>query len=121
MDMSAVTAGPQPGDAVLWQRVTAGDHDAFGELFDRYAGAVYTYLYRRLGDWSGSKSMRIPNPLRRRWLALPAVAVLPLTLFAATTATTANAASALPARQASPTTRPTATRTSCRSGRWRWT
>jgi phosphatidylinositol-3-phosphatase len=44
--------------------------------------------------------MRIPNPLRRRWPALSAVAVLLLTLFAATAATTADAASA-PARQAS--------------------
>jgi RNA polymerase sigma factor (sigma-70 family) len=57
MDMGAVTAGPQPGDAVLWQRATAGDHDAFGELFDRYAGAVYTYLFRRLGDWSEAEDL----------------------------------------------------------------
>jgi hypothetical protein len=45
--------------------------------------------------------MRIPNPLRRRWLALPAVAVLPLALFAATAATTANAASAAPVKHTS--------------------
>lgn len=49
-DMSMVAADPQPDDRTLWQRVTAGDEDAFGELFDRYAGAVYTYLSRRLGD-----------------------------------------------------------------------
>jgi RNA polymerase sigma-70 factor (ECF subfamily) len=55
--MSTVAAGPQPSDAALWQRVTAGDHDAFGELFDRYAGAVYTYLFRRLGDWTEAEDL----------------------------------------------------------------
>lgn len=55
--MSMVTAGPQPGDAVLWERVAAGDHDAFGELFDKYAAAVYTYLFRRLGDWSEAEDL----------------------------------------------------------------
>jgi len=55
--MSKVTAGPQSSDAVLWRRVTNGDHDAFGELFDRYAGAVYTHLYRRLGDWSQAEDL----------------------------------------------------------------
>ena len=44
-------------DVALWQRVTAGDHEAFGELFDRYAGAVYTHLYRRLGDWSEAEDL----------------------------------------------------------------
>jgi RNA polymerase sigma factor (sigma-70 family) len=52
MNMNMVSAGPHSGDAVLWQRVVAGDHEAFGELFDRYAGAVYTYLFRRLGNWA---------------------------------------------------------------------
>lgn len=28
----------------------AGNQDAFGELFDRYAGRVYGFLIRRLGD-----------------------------------------------------------------------
>ena len=28
----------------------AGNQDAFGELFDRYAGRVYGFLVRRLGD-----------------------------------------------------------------------
>jgi RNA polymerase sigma factor (sigma-70 family) len=40
MDMSVVTAGPQSG-----------------ELFDRYAEAVYTYLFRRLDDWSEAEDL----------------------------------------------------------------
>lgn len=55
--MSTVVVGPQPGDALLWERVIAGDHEAFGELFDRHAGAVYTYLGRRLGDWAEAEDL----------------------------------------------------------------
>lgn len=50
-------AGRQPGDVVAWRRVMAGDNEAFGELFDRYAGAVYTHLYRRLGDWASAEDL----------------------------------------------------------------
>lgn len=55
--MGMVAAGQQAGDALLWQRITSGDHEAFGELFDRYAGAVYTHLFRRLGDWSEAEDL----------------------------------------------------------------
>ena len=43
-------AGTEPTDAALWQCAIAGDHDAFGRLFDRHSGAVYSYLFRRTGD-----------------------------------------------------------------------
>lgn len=57
LNMGTVAAGQQAGDALLWQRITSGDHEAFGELFDRYAGAVYTHLFRRLGDWSEAEDL----------------------------------------------------------------
>jgi RNA polymerase sigma factor (sigma-70 family) len=40
------------GDAALWQAAAAGEHDAFGVLFDRHAKAVYNFLLRRTADWS---------------------------------------------------------------------
>lgn len=33
-------------------RLRAGDHSAFGELFDQYAGVVYHHAYRLTGHWS---------------------------------------------------------------------
>lgn len=51
------TAGPRPGDQALWQRAAGGDPEAFGELFDRHAGAVYSYLSLRLGDWSAAEDL----------------------------------------------------------------
>jgi RNA polymerase sigma factor (sigma-70 family) len=40
------------GDAALWEAAAAGEHDAFGVLFDRHAKAVYNFLLRRTADWS---------------------------------------------------------------------
>ncbi|GGL73149.1 siderophore-interacting protein [Streptomyces fumigatiscleroticus] len=37
-------------DTNLRRRVRAGDHDAFGELFDAYARSVYNHAYRLTGD-----------------------------------------------------------------------
>jgi len=37
-------------DEILMAAYQAGNQDAFGELFDRYAGRVYGFLVRRLGD-----------------------------------------------------------------------
>jgi RNA polymerase sigma factor (sigma-70 family) len=39
-------------DRDVWKRAQAGDADAFGVLFDRYAPAVYNYCFRRSGDWA---------------------------------------------------------------------
>jgi RNA polymerase sigma factor (sigma-70 family) len=36
----------------LRERARAGDADAFGELFDSYAKAVYNHAFRLIGDWS---------------------------------------------------------------------
>jgi RNA polymerase sigma factor (sigma-70 family) len=43
---------PATGDVALWEAAAAGDHDAFGTLFDRHAKAVYNFLLRRTTDWS---------------------------------------------------------------------
>jgi RNA polymerase sigma-70 factor (ECF subfamily) len=53
--MAAVDHGP--GDAALWSRAAYGDHDAFGQLFDRHAGAVYSYLFRLTADWSEAEDL----------------------------------------------------------------
>ncbi|HEX9384404.1 MAG TPA: sigma-70 family RNA polymerase sigma factor, partial [Gemmatimonadaceae bacterium] len=37
-------------DEILMAAYQAGNQDAFGELFERYAGRVYGFLVRRLGD-----------------------------------------------------------------------
>ena len=44
-------------DAVLWQAASDGEHDAFGQLFDRYATPVYNYLLRRTADWSAAEDL----------------------------------------------------------------
>jgi RNA polymerase sigma factor (sigma-70 family) len=45
------------GDAALWQAAAAGQHDAFGELFDRHATPVYNYLLRHTGNWSEAEDL----------------------------------------------------------------
>ncbi len=47
----------ESGDAALWRRAAAGDHEAFGQLFDRHADAVYGYLFRRTADWSQAEEL----------------------------------------------------------------
>jgi RNA polymerase sigma-70 factor (ECF subfamily) len=39
-------------DRVLWQQARAGDGSAFGVLFERHAGRIYNYCFRRTGDWA---------------------------------------------------------------------
>lgn len=38
-------------DRVLWQEAREGRAPAFGELFERHAGRIYNYCFRRTGDW----------------------------------------------------------------------
>ena len=38
-------------DRVLWARTRAGDGTAFGILFERHAGRIYNYCFRRTADW----------------------------------------------------------------------
>jgi len=43
-------AAPAVDDALLLQRVGAGDRDALGELYERHAGWLAIRLHRRCGD-----------------------------------------------------------------------
>jgi RNA polymerase sigma-70 factor, ECF subfamily len=39
-------------DRVLWQQAREGDGSAFGVLFERHAGRIYNYCFRRTADWA---------------------------------------------------------------------
>src|ERR1700722_17260204 len=41
----------------LRSRARAGDADAFGELFDSCAKAVYNHAFRLTGDWSAAEDV----------------------------------------------------------------
>lgn len=40
----------EPTDHELWQRSQAGDHAAFGDLYERHASAVHAFCLRRTAD-----------------------------------------------------------------------
>ncbi|MFG2949118.1 RNA polymerase sigma factor [Streptomyces adustus] len=44
-------------DTNLRRRIRAGDHDAFGELFDAYARSVYNHAYRLTGEWAAAEDV----------------------------------------------------------------
>jgi RNA polymerase sigma-70 factor (ECF subfamily) len=44
-------------DAELWRLVAADDHDAFTELFERHAQAVWNYAYRLTASWSAADDL----------------------------------------------------------------
>jgi RNA polymerase sigma-70 factor (ECF subfamily) len=44
-------------DEELWARAGAHDGDAFGELFERHADAVYNHCFRRTGSWSTAEDL----------------------------------------------------------------
>ena len=44
-------------DRNLWENATDGDPDAFGQLYDRHAQAIYNFLYRRTGSWSDAEDL----------------------------------------------------------------
>jgi RNA polymerase sigma-70 factor, ECF subfamily len=48
--ISVVSDDRAPSDAALLERVATRDHDAFVELYRRYARAVFGLALRRLGD-----------------------------------------------------------------------
>jgi len=53
--VKVAAVGRGPGDSALWSRAAQGDHDAFGQLFDRHSGAVYSYLFRLTANWSEAR------------------------------------------------------------------
>ena len=69
-----------PSDAELWARSRAGDADAFGLLFERHAGPIYNYCFRRIGNWATTQEMVsvvFLEAWRRREKELPSDKVLP--------------------------------------------
>ncbi|WP_416973489.1 RNA polymerase sigma factor [Streptomyces sp. 4F14] len=44
-------------DTNLRRRIRAGDHDAFGDLFDACARSVYNHAFRLTGDWAGAEDI----------------------------------------------------------------
>lgn len=51
---AAAVPDDAPSDAELWAR---GDEDAFGELYDRYAEAVWNHAYRLTASWSTAEDL----------------------------------------------------------------
>lgn len=52
------TGHPPPDtDAELWRRAAAGDQQAFGELFERHAEALWNHGYRLTGSWSQAEDL----------------------------------------------------------------
>jgi RNA polymerase sigma-70 factor (ECF subfamily) len=70
----------EPSDSLLWSRSRAGDADAFAQLFERHAKAIYNFCFRRVGDWSVAEdllSIVFLEAWRRRDRELPPDKVLP--------------------------------------------
>ncbi len=51
----SVTDGPS--DRQLWRRACEGEPEAFGEVFDRHAKAVYNHCFRRTASWSMAEDL----------------------------------------------------------------
>jgi RNA polymerase sigma factor (sigma-70 family) len=43
---------PPLTDRALWRRAAAGETDAFGEIYERHANAIYNFCFRRCADWA---------------------------------------------------------------------
>jgi RNA polymerase sigma-70 factor (ECF subfamily) len=52
-----IKSGSTVSDRNLWDRATEGDAEAFGQLYDRHAQAIYAFLYRRTGSWSDAEDL----------------------------------------------------------------
>jgi len=44
-------------DRVLWRQAGEGHAAAFGVLFERHAGRIYNYCFRRTGDWAAAEDL----------------------------------------------------------------
>ena len=44
-------------DESLWQNGASGDGRAFSELYERHSQTIYSYLFRRLADWSEAEDL----------------------------------------------------------------
>ena len=52
-DYSPTTVASARSDSELLSRVSAGDEDALGELYDRYGGPALALAHRMLGERGG--------------------------------------------------------------------
>jgi RNA polymerase sigma factor (sigma-70 family) len=57
-------------DRVLWGRARDGDAAAFGILFERHAGRIYNYCFRRTADWALAEDLTSTTFLHA-WRGLP--------------------------------------------------
>jgi RNA polymerase sigma-70 factor (ECF subfamily) len=48
---------PSRTDFELWRRAVHGDHDAFGEIFDRHSRSIYNFCFRRTADWAAAEDL----------------------------------------------------------------
>jgi RNA polymerase sigma factor (sigma-70 family) len=46
-----------PSDEQLWSRARRGDPAAFGDLFTRHAGTVYTFCFRLTASWKTAEDL----------------------------------------------------------------
>lgn len=46
-----------PTDNSLWERIRAGDADAFGELYERHGRAIYNHCFRQTADWAAAEDL----------------------------------------------------------------
>jgi RNA polymerase sigma factor (sigma-70 family) len=77
-------------DRVLWRQAREGDGSAFGVLFERHAGRIYNYCFRRTGDWAAAEDLTSTTFLlawrSHRRAPLQAESALPLLYGIATNA-----------------------------------
>jgi RNA polymerase sigma-70 factor (ECF subfamily) len=52
-----MTTDNEPTDRELWAQATAGNTNAFGQLFDRHARAVYNHCFRLVGSWAAAEDL----------------------------------------------------------------
>jgi RNA polymerase sigma factor (sigma-70 family) len=79
-------------DGELWSRAARRrDGEAFGQLFERHANAVYAHCFRRTGSWSAAEDLTSVVFLeawrKRREVRLAGESVLPWLLAVANNAT----------------------------------
>lgn len=73
-----------PTDALLWERIRAGDADAFGELYERYARSVQSFCLWRTADLQLAEDATATTFLeawrKRRRISLTTESAVPLLL-----------------------------------------
>lgn len=47
----------EPDDKLALEKAAQGDRDAFGELYERYVGRIYNYIYYRVGSHDDAEDL----------------------------------------------------------------